>query len=128
MQYDVRALAQDLTVSQLVIDAQDEADARRQVEARGLFVSSIVVQRKPLSARMSQSGGVSLVLFSQELLALLTAGLGVVEALEALQEKEENPAARSVFVRLLHGLREGKRFSAVLAEQPELFSPCILVS
>ena len=54
---------------------------------------------------------------------LLTAGLGIVEALEALSEKEANPATHAVLGRLLAGLREGKRFSSVLAEQPELFPP-----
>jgi len=63
------------------------------------------------------------VLFSQELLALLTAGLSIVEGLEALLEKEANDGTRSILTRLLSGLREGKRFSQVLAEQPELFPP-----
>ncbi len=62
-------------------------------------------------------------LFSQELLALLSAGLGIVEGLEALFEKETNPGTRGVLERLLGGLREGKRFSKVLAEQPDLFPP-----
>jgi general secretion pathway protein F len=74
-------------------------------------------------ARAAPSGKLSLVLFSQELLALLTAGLGIVEGLEALLEKEANPATRGVLERLLAGLREGKRFSSVLAEQPALFPP-----
>jgi general secretion pathway protein F len=64
-----------------------------------------------------------LVLFSQELLALLSAGLGIVEGLEALLEKESNPGTRGVLERLLGGLREGKRFSSVLAEQGDLFPP-----
>lgn len=125
MQYDVRALAPDLVISLLTIEAVDEADARRQVEARGLFVSAI----HPLSASWSKGwprkskSTLSLVLFSQELLALLSAGLGVVEALEALQEKEANANTHAVLGRLLAGLREGKRFSAVLAEQENLFPP-----
>jgi general secretion pathway protein F len=72
---------------------------------------------------VAASAARSLVLFSQELLALLTAGLGIVEGLEALLEKEANPATRGVLERLLAGLREGQRFSAVLAEQPDLFPP-----
>jgi general secretion pathway protein F len=70
-----------------------------------------------------RGGKLSLVLFSQELLALLTAGLGIVEGLEALLEKEASPATRAVLERLLAGLREGKRFSGVLSEQPALFPP-----
>ena len=118
MQYEVRALSPDSMVEQLSVDALDEDDARRQVESRGLFVSTI---HKRGGARAK--GGISLVLFSQELLALLSAGLGVVEALEALLEKEVNPALTNVLGRLLAGLREGKRFSSVLAEQGDRFPP-----
>lgn len=118
MQYEVRALSPDAVVEQLSIDALDEADARRQVEARGMFVSAV---KRRGGARAK--GGISLVLFSQELLALLSAGLGVVEALEALLEKETNPVLGNVLARLLAGLREGKRFSSVLAEQGDRFPP-----
>ena len=43
MQFDVRALNADATVSQLSVDALDEADARRQVESRGLFVAAVIL-------------------------------------------------------------------------------------
>ncbi|HEV7814270.1 MAG TPA: type II secretion system F family protein [Janthinobacterium sp.] len=125
MQFDVRTLSPELVIANLLVDARDESDARRQVEARGLFVSAIQpVRGSLLRARGRKPGrAMSLVLFSQELLALLTAGLGIVEGLEALLEKEAGPAIRSVLGRLLDGLREGKRFSAVLAEQSDLFPP-----
>ncbi|MFC0169606.1 type II secretion system F family protein [Pseudoduganella danionis] len=125
MQFEVRTLSADMVIGQMLVDARDEVDARRQVEARGLYVSAIAPQRTTLGWRRSgaTSGGLSLVLFSQELLALLTAGLGIVEGLEALLEKEASPATRNVLERLLAGLREGQRYSSVLAEQPELFPP-----
>ena len=67
MQYDVRALSPDHLMSRFTLDAQDEQDARRQVEMRGLFATEI----KP-STRLSLKRGLgrqwSLVLFSQELL------------------------------------------------------------
>jgi general secretion pathway protein F len=122
MQFAVRTLAPDMSIARMTVDALDEADARRQVESRGLFVSAV----EPLRAgglRTSRKGSLSLVLFSQELLALQVAGLGIVEALEALLEKEANEGTRGVLERLLGGLREGKRFSTVLAEQPDLFPP-----
>jgi general secretion pathway protein F len=121
MQFDVRTLSPQMVIGHLVVDGRDEADARRQVEARGLFVSAIHPARGAL--RAGRGKALSLVLFSQELLALLNAGLGIVEALEALLEKEAAPATRSVLERLLAGLREGQRFSTVLAEQPQLFPP-----
>ncbi|MGB9991166.1 type II secretion system F family protein [Massilia sp. SM-13] len=121
MQFDVRTLSPEMVIGHMVVDGRDEADARRQVEARGLFVSAIHPVRGAL--RAGRGKALSLVLFSQELLALLNAGLGIVEALEALLEKEAAPATRSVLERLLAGLREGQRFSTVLAEQPQLFPP-----
>lgn len=123
MQFDVRTLSADMVISHLLIDGRDEADARRQVEARGLFVSAITPARSGLVRRGGKRGALPLVLFSQELLALLNAGLGIVEGLEALLEKEANQATCGVLERLLAGLREGQRFSAVLAEQPDLFPP-----
>lgn len=125
MQFAVRTLAPDMSISNLVIEAADALDARRQVEARGLFVSAVEPARANPFAGLGRKGGarLSLVLFSQELLALLNAGLGIVEGLEALLEKEASPGARGVLERLLGGLREGKRFSAVLAAQPDLFPP-----
>jgi len=122
--YDVRALSPDHLISHLTLEARDEQDARRQVELKGLFAAEI----RPaagLSARRLSRGRLgrhwSLILFSQELLALLTAGLSIVEGLEALAEKEANDGVRGILERLLAGLRDGKRFSAVLAEQPYHF-------
>jgi general secretion pathway protein F len=122
MQFVVRTLAPDMTIASQVVDAPDEADARRQLEARGLYISAV----EPVSRALGRGKGnrhLSLVLFSQELLALLSAGLGIVEGLEALLEKESHPGTRGVLERLLGGLRDGKRFSKVLAEQPDLFPP-----
>ena len=65
----------------------------------------------------------SLLLFSTELLALLEAGLSLVEAFEALLDKETSPAARAVLQSLGRDLRDGLRFSAALARQAEVFPP-----
>src|SRR5215470_8823206 len=107
MPYEVRALSPDNQIVALVVDAQDESDARRQVEARGLHATQVRAQRTLRSSKAAR-GGISLVLFSQELLALLTAGLSIVEGLEALVEREGNARLRGILERLLAGLREGK--------------------
>jgi len=122
MPYEVRALSLDNQIVALVVDAQDESDARRQVEARGLHATQVRAQRSLRSSKAAR-GGISLVLFSQELLALLTAGLSIVEGLEALVEREGNARLRGILERLLAGLREGKRFSSLLAMQPDVFPP-----
>jgi general secretion pathway protein F len=122
MQYEVRALSSDNQIVALVVEAQDEGDARRQVEARGLHATRLAPVRR-LRRTAGVRGALSLVLFSQELLALLTAGLSIVEGLEALIEREGGMRLRGVLERLLSGLREGKRFSSLLAEQGDVFPP-----
>ena len=122
MQFAVRSLSPDLSIRTDIIEAADAADARRQCEARGLVVSTVAA----VSRATPRGGGrhkFSLSLFSQELLALLKAGLGIVESLEALLEKEANPAARVLFEQMLASLREGQRFSAALAAHPAQFPP-----
>ena len=124
MQFHIRALSIDHVITQLTIDARDESDARQQVTERGLFIASMAPARRFATGpawRENPTKALSLVLFSQELLALLNAGLSIVEALDALLEKETGPLQRRIVGRLQTGLRDGKRFSGVLAEQPEQF-------
>jgi len=124
MQYKVRALSADHLISLLTIDAQSEQDARRQVEAQGLFAAEIQqAGSEALASKFSGKKSINVVLLSQELLALLKAGLSIVEALEALLEKNDSVGMSAALSRLLGCLREGKRFSDALSEQPDLFSP-----
>ncbi len=124
MQFKVRALSPDHLISLLSIDAPSEHEARRQVEAQGLYPAEIrQVHQAALMAKFSGGSAINVVLFSQELLALLKAGLSIVEALEALLEKNDSAGMSSILNRVLGSLREGKRFSDALAEQADQFSP-----
>ena len=59
--------------------------------------ANIVLTQPPLAVLVrGQRRRFSLVLFSQELLALLKAGLSIVECLEALLEKEAHQLTRNV--------------------------------
>ncbi|HET8731171.1 MAG TPA: type II secretion system F family protein, partial [Moraxellaceae bacterium] len=67
-----------------------------------------------------------LALFSQELLALLRAGLSLIEALETLDERQQQAAGASPLIgTLVRRMREGQSFSQALqaapAEFPDLF-------
>lgn len=127
MQFIIRAISADHLVTQVTLDAVDETEARRQIAARGLFAAEIRRAGGEWSyfttLRFKKRRWLSLVLFSQELLALLTAGLSIVEALEALLDKEANDGTHNVLTQLLAGLRDGKRLSRILAEQPDIFPP-----
>ena len=126
MRFDVQALAADNRLHRLSIEASDAAAARAQVQSRGLRPGT--VRPAPAVAGWRDiSGGrqprFELMLFSQELCLLLNAGLGIVEALEGLLEKQAQPASRDVLSRLLTSLREGQRFSAALTLQAAVFPP-----
>lgn len=125
MQFVVRALDASLQVAELRLDALDLADAAEQARARGLTPLSLrAVRAAPRAARFA------LRLFAQELLVLIEAGLAVVEAVDTLIEKEPQPGRRAVLERVARHLREGRRLSDALAQQPTVFPPlfCGLVA
>ena len=125
MKFRARVInAQQLIVDQ-VLEAHDLERARDQLTQLGLRAISIQADN-PGALNLQRWLGVgrvdfSVLLFSQELLALLNAGLGIVESTEALSEKETDAARRQVFEKLLHDLRSGKRFSVALQAQEAVF-------
>lgn len=102
----------------LSLDARDEADAIRIATAKGLRVMGFA---KVKTTQRARAGRFDLVLFAQELLALLEAGLNLFDALETLAEKERDAPSREVLNRLLTSLGEGKRFSDALEKEPATF-------
>ena len=65
---------------------------------------------------------IPLVIFSQELVSLLDAGLSLVEAIEALAEKEdERRRCARPLEQILARLYEGQTLGAALAEHPSTF-------
>lgn len=120
MQYLVRALDTALAVHTLELDAYDEADARQQTLARRLTPLSVARSR---TLRAGRGQRFPLLLFTQELLALVSAGLSVIEALEALADKDGDATRRAVLSRLAAQLREGQRLSVAMQQQPAVFPP-----
>ena len=103
-----------------LVDAIDETDARRQLGLSGLRVISLTPVRQFRLFRAAAK--IPLVIFSQELVSLLDAGLSLVESIEALTEKEVNAAVRRPLEQILARLYEGQTLGAALAEHPTTFS------
>jgi general secretion pathway protein F len=99
------------------LDALDEADAHRQALARGLRVLAIQAARWHGARRPR----LSLVAFSNELVALLEAGVSLVEAIDALAEKERDESVRHLLESLRRRLYEGQSLSVALGEFPGSF-------
>lgn len=100
-----------------------ETDAVRRVAARGLRVLAIE-SATPADATGAAGSHATfpVILFSQELLALLDAGLNLTEALSTLHAKERVASVRAVLADVLTALREGRTLSDVLALQPQHFT------
>ncbi|WP_018076548.1 type II secretion system F family protein [Thiobacillus denitrificans] len=121
MRYRVKALRPGAGVTALTLEALDEAEVTARLQREGAQVLSIVAERAGwLAARRIRF---PLLLFTQELIALLDAGLTLTEALETLAEKESRPESRQLIERLLATMREGRPFSAALATQGDAFPP-----
>lgn len=120
MRFVIRAVDSDNRVQTLELEAGDAQAAARTAAERRLTVLEV----RPVSVRAQKRGKTfALVLFTQELLALLQAGLGLVESLEALGEKESQTETGAVLGRLLARMRDGLRFSVAIAAEPECFPP-----
>ncbi|MBC8007529.1 MAG: type II secretion system F family protein [Prolixibacteraceae bacterium] len=127
MLYLVKALRKPEGVVSLVLDATDAADAGRQARANGLNVLSLRPATTWNFGRFNRKQRFPLALFNQELLALLGAGLTLVEAIEALAEKESHGSIRMVLDQLSERLRHGHPLSQAMQEQPQAF-PTLYVS
>jgi general secretion pathway protein F len=100
-------------------DAVTQQEAVGKAEAEGYRVitasASMAFSWKMPSPRFP------LVLFTQELLSLLEAGLPLLGAIEALAKKEQRPEPAKVYKALSLMLREGKPLSVALESFPAIF-------
>ena len=121
MQFEVRVF-RDGQIASIVINALNSDDACRQAEAQALRpISAQPLRSQVAAARAPRARRFDLLLFCQELLALLEAGLVIIEAIDTLSERERSGDTRSVLGQLARRLREGQSFSGALDGIPEAF-------
>ena len=123
MRFEVKAWRASDNVVALHLDAVDEDDARNQARAQGYRVLVVRTRESWAGWRQTFRRTFPLTLFSQELLALLDAGLTIVDAIETLTEKEHRPEARQVLQQIVTLLYEGHPFSFALQRFPLVFPP-----
>ena len=109
----------------LIIDAADETAALIQAESRGARVLRVTALDSPTSAALAP-GRFPLVLFCQELLSLLDAGLSLPEALPVLVAKEKHAGVKAMLAAILQSLRDGQSFSEALRRYPGCFPELFL--
>jgi general secretion pathway protein F len=125
MRFRVKALGPAGDVRQLTIDGNDADAARRQAQARGLAVLSVRSLGSTLPWLPTRQP-IRLTLFSQECMALLGAGLSVMEAVDVMLERS-SAAATAVLQALRADLNAGHALSSALQNQPGVF-PALYVA
>lgn len=127
MQFELKVLGKHEAISVMALEATSAQQAEIQAANLGLEVLSV----KPKSGLnfnlQSKKTAFSLLLFSQELMALLQAGLSLVEAIETLTEKDHRNDSRRVLGLIRARLYEGQSFSSALSEFPLIF-PTLFVA
>lgn len=96
-------------------------EAVRNAVSKGMVVVGVEAEVGPGRAVGGGRKQFPLLLFSQELLALLDAGLNLTEALATLHAKERQALAAEIIGQVLGALREGRNFSDVLGKLPQYF-------
>jgi len=122
MRYRVLAISARSDPVELTLEAADANHARREAVGRGLHVVGVRAAR-PWSLRRPARTRFPLLSFSQELCALLAAGIGLVESLQTLAAKEERLAVRVVLEDVIRVLSAGAPLSEALAAHPAAFPP-----
>ncbi|HED6261755.1 type II secretion system F family protein [Enterobacter bugandensis] len=117
--YTVTILQGGKRVNQTVLAASPD-DASARIIADGGIV--LQVQERP--ARKEKRFPLNL--FLQELIALLEAGLVVVEAVEALRESSRDGGTSLVLDTLVKKLYEGAQLSQAMMALPALFPPLLI--
>src|SRR5579864_2405523 len=127
MRFELKAVSQEGRVESLEFQGLDAASVVQQAESRGY---SVLAVRPHTGFSIAFHGGQQrfpLVLFSQELLVLLEAGLPLVESIQTLAERERRSEFRTLLGQICATLREGNSLSSALEQFPQAF-PALYVA
>ncbi|MCY4659635.1 MAG: type II secretion system F family protein [Acidobacteria bacterium] len=109
-----------------VYTADTEAKLRRDLEDKGLYVLSI--RRRGVSGlpafalpRRRRVASRDFIVFNQELAALLRAGIPLVQSLDIVRQRAENPVLKAVLDDVYERVRGGAALSAAFEVQGDLF-------
>jgi general secretion pathway protein F len=123
----VRALDTNQQIVEVVVEALDVDDLLSRVRAMSL---SVLTHRQASTSWRDLTGwrksSFDLLLFVQEINALITAGLSITEAIETLLERSSMEANRLIVQRLLNDLKAGLRLSQALERQSAVFPPLLV--
>lgn len=125
MKFQLKVYRASEGVTRLTLEAADLVSARDMASTQGYTVLGNEQPswlQKRLKADLALTKRFSVALFAQELLALLEAGLALVEAIGILANKSRALEQRRILETLHRQLQEGNTFSQALDSQPSAFT------
>lgn len=126
--FQIRGLTPEGQIQDRVLNAGSQEEAVRLARLAGLEV----LEARPLRHGFFPGGSrprFDIALFAHELIALLRAGLSLIEALETLAERQqEGGQGPAILGELVRRMREGQAFSQALRAFPGLFPDLFVAS
>jgi type IV pilus assembly protein PilC len=122
------------SIQTLEVDGETPEAARRSLEAKGYFVFDREVRARTvpsfglpsfLATRVKPR---ALLVFNQELLALVRAGLPIITALDLLRERGQQSRLRTLLETVREEVKGGAALSAAMAKHPQVFGPLYTAS
>jgi type IV pilus assembly protein PilC len=123
-QFSVRAGWPDGTVVEEAVGAADAGAARAEIERRGGYVFEVHRHGLRLAVRRARRRRIKIadfLIFNQELVALLKAGLPVVQAFQLLQERQKSETLKRVLADVTRRVQAGSSISEAFTEEGDLF-------
>jgi len=108
--------------------AASEEALRTELSGRGLLVQQVRSKRSGLGLRSRRVRPEEFALFNQEFMALVRAGLTVLNALALASDRPDSPALGKILARVHEDVRSGVSLSDACARHPEAFEPLYLAA
>ena len=112
-----------------IVDRKVEAStlekARKEIESQGLHIFGVKKRgfRPSLRLRSRALSTERFLLFNQELLALVRAGLPIVQSLDIMLERQQDPTFRNLLADIRDQVRSGVALSDAFASHGDMFPP-----
>jgi type IV pilus assembly protein PilC len=118
-------------VMEQTFSAPDEASLRAQLEQQGIYLFNA---RRRLGLNSAFGGGRPriplelVILFGQELAALMKAGLPLLQSLDVMLERQRNPVFRQSLATVRDKVKTGVALSDAFRQEGELYPPMLSAS
>ena len=129
MQFVCRYGTPDGRVLTEIQHGNDVAAVRRELERQGCHIfevrprSALMQLQLPFSGRRKKMNMPEFLAFNQELAALLRAGLPLLQGLEMMLERMEDPTLRDVLTEICEKVKSGEELSDAFASFGDMFPP-----